>query len=126
MAQSVTVRTQLGASLTTVVETEQTLSVDLDLRTSYGAQIEVVINSDQATPVDAVIVRMRLSMDDDTDHYSGDPWEERTTPVPPNTNDFSYIFNLPGGLWFVRFGFLSAGPTDTYAVDVFEGQIDGL
>lgn len=126
MAETKTSRTQLGAQLTTVVETEQTLSVDLDLRTRHGAQIEIVINSDQATPQDSIICRVRLSMDDDTDHYSGDPWQEFLTGIPPNTNDFSHLFNLPGGLWFVRFGFLSSGSNDTYTVNVFEGQISGI
>ena len=124
MAQKVTSRNQLGAQLTSVVNSEQTLSADLDLRTRYGAQIEVLINSDQATPTDAVIIRVRLSMDDTS--YSTDPWQTFITGLPPDTNNFQYFFNLPRGLWYVRFGFLSAGATDTYTVDVFEGQISGV
>ena len=124
MAQTVTSRTQLGAQLTSVVNSEQTLSADLDLRTRYGAQIEVLINSDQATPTDGVIVRVRLSMDDT--NYSTDPWQTFIIPAPPDTNDFRHLFNLSRGLWYVRFGFLSAGATDTYTVDVFEGQISGI
>ncbi len=124
MAQTVTTRAQLGAQLTTVVNTEQTLSADLDLRTRHGAEIEILINSDQTTPTDAIIARLRLSLDDSV--YDTDPWQEFTVGPPPDTNDFRYLFNLPGGLWFVRFGFLSEGATDTYTVDVFEGQISGI
>ena len=124
MAQAVTARTQLGAQLTSVVDTEQTLSADLDLRTRYGAEIEVLINSDQSTPTDAIICRIRLSMDDSV--YSTDPWQAFTIGPPPDTNDYRELFNLSSGLWFVRFGFLSAGATDTYTVDVFEGQISGI
>ena len=124
MAQTKTNRTQLGAQLTSVVNTEQTLSTDLDLRTRYGAQIEVVINSDQATPTDAIICRIRLSMNDT--NYSTNPWQTFLIGTPPDTNDFRRLFNLPSGLWYVRFGFLSAGSTDTYTVDVFEGQISGI
>ena len=124
MAQVVTARTQLGDQLTTVVDTEQTLSADLDLRTRYGAQIEVLVNSDQTTPVDQIICRIRLSMDDSV--YSADPWQELPIGLPPDTNNFSFLFNLQRGLWFVRFGFLAEGATDTYTVDVFEGQITGI
>ena len=124
MAQTVTSRTQLGVQLTSVVNSEQTLSADLDLRTRYGAQIEVVINSDQATPTDAIICRIRLSMDDT--NYSTDPWQTFTMGPPPDTNDFRRLFNLSSGLWYVRFGFLADGSTDTYTVDVFEGQISGI
>ena len=124
MAQVVTSRTQLGAQLTTVVDTEQTLSVDLDLRTRYGAQIEILVNSDQSSPTDEIICRMRLSMDDTV--YSTLPWRDFTIGLPLNTNNFSYLFNLQRGLWYVRFGFLAAGSTDTYTVDVFAGQITGV
>lgn len=123
MAQAVSSRTQLGAQLTSVINSEQTLSADLDLRTRYGAQIEILINSDQTTPTDNLIVYLRLSMDDTV--YSTKPWQEFTIK-PDDTNDMSHIFNLSGGLWYVRFGFESAGATDTYTVDVFEGQITGI
>ncbi len=124
MAQVTTDRTQLGSTLTTVVDSEQTLDTDLNLRTRYGAQIEVLVNSDQATPTDEIICRMRLSMDDTV--YSTLPWQEFPIGLPLNTNDFSYFFNLPRGLWYVRFGFLAAGSTDIYSVKLFEGQITGI
>lgn len=124
MAKTVTARTQLGAQLTSVVDTEQTLSADLDLRTRYGAQIEVQVNSDQATPVDALICRVYLSMDDS--NYSSIPWQAFTVGPPPDTNDFRRLINFGQSLWYVRFGFLSEGTTDTYTVDVYEGQISGI
>ena len=124
MAQTKTSRTQLGVQLTTVVNSEQTLSADLDLRTRYGAQIEVLVNSDQATPTDAIICRLYLSMNDT--NYSSNPWQTFLVGPPPDTNDFQRLFNLPSGLWYVRFGFLSSGATDTFTVDVFEGQISGI
>ena len=124
MAQVVSARTQLGIQLTTVVNTEQTLSADLDLRTRYGSEIEVLVNSDQTTPVDQIICRIRLSMDDTV--YSKNPWQEFTIGLPADTNNFSFLFNVQRGLWFARFGFLAEGTTDTYTVDVFEGQITGI
>ncbi len=124
MAKVVTTRTQLGAQLTSVVNSEQTLSADLDLRTRYGAEVEILVNSDQATPVDALICRVYLSMDDT--NYSSTPWQAFTVGPPPDTNDFRKLYNFGQSFWYVRFGFLSEGSTDTYTVDVYEGQISGL
>ena len=124
MAKVVTVRAQLGIQLTSVVNSEQTPSADLDLRTRYGAQIEVIANSDQATPVDTLIIRIYLSMNDSD--YSSDPWQAFTIGPPPDTNNYHDLFNLSQWLWYVRFGFLSSGTTDTFSVDVYEGQISGV
>ncbi len=123
MAQVVTTRTQLGAQLTSVVDTEQTISADLDLRTRYGAMIEFLVNSDQTTPTDRLIARVYLSMDDTV--YGEFAWQEYTI-LPLDTNDASLLFPIPSGMWFVRFAAESAGTTDTYTVDVFEGQITDI
>jgi len=124
MAETKTARTQLGVQLTSVVDSEQTLSVDLDLQTRHGAEIEVIINSDQSDPTDAIICRVYLSLDDTS--YGKKPNQEFTIGPPDDTNDFPYLFDIPGGRWFVRFAFLSEGATDTYSVDVFAGTISGL
>ncbi len=125
MAETKTARTQLGVQLTSVVDSEQTLSADLDLQIRHGALVEVIINSDQGSPQDAIICRVRFSLNGT--NYGTDPWQEFTVGPPPDGNDFQHPgFLLPGGLWFVRFGFLSEGSNDTYTVDVFVGTISGI
>ena len=117
-------RTQLGIQETGISDgSEVILDDDLDMSTYFGAQIEFQIDNENGSITDALIVRIRLSLDDT--NYDDLAWQSFShLPVVITAEQRTLI--LPFGLRFVRFGFQSAGSTDDYTVDVFESHITAL
>ena len=117
-------RTQIGIQETGISDgSEVILDADLDLSAAFGAQIEFQIDNESGTITDALIVRIRLSLDDT--NYDDLAWQSFShLPVVITAEQRTLI--LPFGLRFVRFGFQSAGTNDDYTVDVFESHITAL